>query len=56
VPGNAFEELNLEAADQVAGHGAEIARSSGLDAEARSALIAPTWEGIVDVAKSWTRR
>jgi nucleotide-binding universal stress UspA family protein len=34
----------------VAGQGAEIARSSGFDAEARSALVAPTWEGIVDFA------
>jgi nucleotide-binding universal stress UspA family protein len=50
VPGNAFEELNAEAAGEVAGQGAEIARSSGFDAEARSALAAPTWEGIVDVA------
>jgi len=50
VPGNAFEELNTAAAGEVAGQGAEIARSSGLDAEARTALAAPTWEGIVDVA------
>jgi nucleotide-binding universal stress UspA family protein len=50
VPGNAFEELNAAAAREVAGQGAEIARSSGLDAEARSALLAPTWEGIVDAA------
>jgi nucleotide-binding universal stress UspA family protein len=50
VPGNAFEELNTADADQVAGRGAEIARSSGLDAEARSSLAAPTWQGIVDIA------
>ena len=50
VPGNAFEELNTADAAQVAGRGASIARSSGFDAEARAALAAPTWEGIVDVA------
>jgi len=50
VPGNAFEELNSADAGRVAGRGAEIARSSGFDAEARGALAAPTWEGIVDVA------
>jgi len=50
VPGNAFEELNAADADRVADRGAEIARSSGFDAEARAELTAPTWEGIVDVA------
>jgi nucleotide-binding universal stress UspA family protein len=50
VPGNAFEELNEAQAGQVAGRGADIARASGFDAEARDALAAPTWEGIVDVA------
>jgi nucleotide-binding universal stress UspA family protein len=50
VPGNAFEELNTSEAAQVAGKGAEIARSSGFDAEARSELAAPTWDGIVEVA------
>ncbi len=50
VPGNAFEELNLDDADQVAGKGAEIARSAGLDAEARGAVAMPTWQGVVDVA------
>ncbi len=50
VPGNAFEELNTAEADRVAGQGAEIARSSGFDAEARSALATPTWQGVVDVA------
>jgi nucleotide-binding universal stress UspA family protein len=50
VPGTAFEDLNTAAAREVAGQGAEIARSPGLDAEARTALAAPTWEGIVDVA------
>jgi nucleotide-binding universal stress UspA family protein len=50
VPGNAFEELNAADASRVAGRGAEIARSSGFDAEARAELAVPTWEGIVDVA------
>jgi len=50
VPGNAFEELNSADAGRVAGRGAEIARSSGFDAEARAEVAAPTWEGIVDVA------
>ena len=50
VPGDAFEELNSADAGRVAGRGAEIARSSGFEAEARAAVAAPTWEGIVDVA------
>ena len=50
VPGNAFEELNSADAGQVAARGAELARSSGFDAEARAEVAAPTWEGIVDVA------
>jgi len=50
VPGNAFEELNTADAGRVAGRGAEIARSSGFDAEARTELAVPTWQGIVNVA------
>jgi nucleotide-binding universal stress UspA family protein len=50
VPGAAFEELNTADAREVAARGAEIARSSGFDAEGRGALGAPTWEGVVDVA------
>jgi nucleotide-binding universal stress UspA family protein len=50
VPGNAFEDLNTAEAGRVASQGADIARSAGFDAQARSALAAPTWEGIVDVA------
>jgi len=50
VPGGAFEELNEADADSVAGRGAELARSSGFEAEARGVLAAPTWQGIVDVA------
>ena len=50
VPGVAFEQLNTDDASQVAVRGAALARSSGFEAEARGALGAPTWEGVVDVA------
>lgn len=50
VPGAALEDLNTADASLVAARGAELARSSGFDAEARGALGAPTWEGVVDVA------
>ena len=50
VPGNAFEELNLDDATRVAEKGTEIARSAGLDAESRGAVASPTWQGVVDVA------
>jgi nucleotide-binding universal stress UspA family protein len=50
VPGSAFEDMNTADAGRVASRGADIARSAGFDAEARSTLAAPTWEGIVDVA------
>jgi nucleotide-binding universal stress UspA family protein len=50
VPGAAFEEMNTADAGRVAARGAELARSSGFDAEARAALGAPTWETVVDVA------
>jgi nucleotide-binding universal stress UspA family protein len=50
VPGSAFEDLNVTEADEVATQGADIARSAGFDAEARAAVMAPTWQGIVDVA------
>lgn len=50
VPGEAFEELNTAEAGQVAARGAELARSAGFEVEARSALGAPTWEAVVDVA------
>src|SRR5690349_17767933 len=45
-----FEEANASHAGQVAARGAEIACASGFDAEARAAVAAPTWQGIVDVA------
>ena len=50
VPGSAFEELNKDDADRMAAKGAELARSSGFDAEARGAVASPTWQGVVDVA------
>ena len=50
VPGTAFEELNATEARQVAGRGAEIARSSGFVAEPRGELASRTWKGIVNVA------
>src|SRR5262245_3971379 len=50
VPGDAFVDLNRAQAGDVARRGAELARSAGFDAEARSAVAAPTWEGVVAVA------
>ena len=46
----AFEEWNLDEAAARAEEGAVIARKAGLTAEARGAIGAPTWEGVVDVA------
>ena len=45
-----FEELNAEDALTRAKTGARLARSVGLTAEARTALDAPTWEGVTSVA------
>lgn len=50
VPAAAFEEINTEDAGTVAARGAELARASGFEAEARTALETPTWQGVVDVA------
>jgi nucleotide-binding universal stress UspA family protein len=50
VPSDAFEELNLSEANLVAAKGAQLARASGFEAEARAPLETPTWEAIVDVA------
>ncbi len=50
VPGEAFEDLNLQDASQRAAAGVAHAKAAGFDAEARAELDAPTWEGIVDVA------
>ena len=50
VPGAAFEELNIADANRVAARGAELARSSGFEAEARGGMGAPTWDEVVYVA------
>jgi nucleotide-binding universal stress UspA family protein len=50
TPGAAFEQLNEDEARTRAHAGAERARGVGFDAEVRSDLAAPTWEGIVDAA------
>src|SRR5262249_15077877 len=50
VPGTAFQDLNADEAARIAARGAEIARSSGFNAEARGATAAPTWAGVVDLA------
>ena len=47
---NAIAETHAADAAQIAGKGAEIARSSGFDAVARAAGAVPTWEGIVEIA------
>ena len=44
------EEVNQEAAAVCAAQGAAYARRTGLIAEARGEIAAPTWKGIVDVA------
>jgi nucleotide-binding universal stress UspA family protein len=49
VPGAAFEELNMAAAQERADEGAERARGVGFTAEARAELAAPVWQDIVDV-------
>jgi nucleotide-binding universal stress UspA family protein len=50
VPGEAFEDLNLQSASERAAAGTALAKAAGFDAEPRAELDAPTWEGIVDVA------
>ena len=50
LPGGLFEDLNAAEALQRATIGAERARKAGFTADPRSAIAAPTWEGIVDVA------
>jgi nucleotide-binding universal stress UspA family protein len=50
VPGEAFEELNMDDASQRAAAGVDRAKNAGFAAEARAELDAPTWEGIIDVA------
>ena len=50
VPSAAFEQVNVEDASDVAARGAQLARASGFEAEARSVLGSPTWQGVVEVA------
>jgi nucleotide-binding universal stress UspA family protein len=50
VPGQAFEDENLDAALRTARVGAGRAEEAGFVAEARAGLAAPTWESIVEAA------
>jgi nucleotide-binding universal stress UspA family protein len=50
VPSAAFEELNTADAGRVAKQGAQLARASGFEADARAPLGSPTWEGVTEVA------
>jgi len=50
VPGNAFEDLNMDSALEKARAGADRAREAGFKAELRTELMEPVWESIVDVA------
>ena len=50
VPGNAFEDLNMDSALEKARAGADRAREAGFKAEPRAELMEPVWESIVDVA------
>ena len=50
APSFAFDGVNIDDARRRAEAGAEIARRAGFDAEPRSGIAAPIWEGIVDVA------
>jgi nucleotide-binding universal stress UspA family protein len=45
-----LEQENLDDAMERAERGAELARQAGFDAEGRAELLAPTWQGIVDLA------
>ena len=46
----AFEEYNRGEAASTAEAGARYARGAGLLADARAEVVAPTWEGVVEVA------
>jgi nucleotide-binding universal stress UspA family protein len=50
VPGDAFEDLNMDSALEKARAGADRAREAGFRAEPRAALVEPLWECILDVA------
>jgi len=46
----AFEDYNGSQAASTAAEGVRYARGAGLEADARAEVLAPTWQGIVDVA------
>jgi nucleotide-binding universal stress UspA family protein len=46
----AFEEYNRSEAASTADEGVRHARAAGLVADARAEVVAPTWQGVVDVA------
>jgi nucleotide-binding universal stress UspA family protein len=48
--GAEFEDLNRREGMDKAHRGADLARTAGLEAEARATLAEPTWQGVVDVA------
>jgi nucleotide-binding universal stress UspA family protein len=50
VPGQAFEDENLDNAVRTARLGAQRAEEAGFAAEARAGVAAPTWESIVEAA------
>jgi nucleotide-binding universal stress UspA family protein len=51
APSAAFEQLNTADTSREAARGAELARASGFEAEARGVSGAPVWEGVVGVAE-----
>jgi nucleotide-binding universal stress UspA family protein len=50
MPGQAFEDENLDDALRTARMGAQRAEEAGFAAEARAGVAAPTWESIVEAA------
>jgi nucleotide-binding universal stress UspA family protein len=50
VPGNAFEDLNMDSALEKARNGAVRALEAGFKAEPRAELMEPVWKGILEVA------
>jgi nucleotide-binding universal stress UspA family protein len=50
MAGSEFEDLNASEGLARATEGAELARAAGFEAEPRTEVAAPTWEGILDVA------
>ena len=50
MPGQAFEDENLDDALRTARTGAQRAEEAGFAAEPRAGVAAPTWESIVEAA------